>query len=137
LCLARDIWALALYNYFFNFSLFQSFFLLFFASFLLVSLSPPQSLLKYLQILNLHEVSWIKVDARGGRLKSEDWNRKKEEEEDWNPSLLARKIEIHHSLHGRLKSITPCALTFPSLETSCKPLRRREDADGVPGVSEF
>jgi TRAP-type C4-dicarboxylate transport system permease small subunit len=22
--------------------------------------------------------------------------------------------------------ITPCALTFPSLETSCKPLRRRE-----------
>ena len=38
---------------------------------------------------------------------------------------------------GRFKSITPCALTFPSLETSCKPLRRREDADGVPGVSEF
>ena len=24
--------------------------------------------------------------------------------------------------------ITPCALTFPSLETSCKPLRRREIA---------
>ena len=24
--------------------------------------------------------------------------------------------------------ITPCALTFPSLETSCKPLRRREQA---------
>jgi hypothetical protein len=23
--------------------------------------------------------------------------------------------------------ITPCALTFPSLATSCKPLRRRED----------
>jgi hypothetical protein len=54
---------------------------------------------------NLHEVSGIKVGARG--------------------------------VMGRLKSITPCALTFPSLETSCKPLRRREDADGVPGVSEF
>ena len=27
--------------------------------------------------------------------------------------------------------ITPCALTFPSLETSCKPLRRRESQDGM------
>jgi hypothetical protein len=27
--------------------------------------------------------------------------------------------------------ITPCALTFPSLETSCKPLRRREPLAGI------
>ena len=27
--------------------------------------------------------------------------------------------------------ITPCALTFPSLETSCKPLRRRERYGGT------
>ena len=53
------------------------------------SSSPPQSLLKYLQITYLHEVSRIKVSARGvmGRL---------------NPP------------------ITPCALTFPSLEASAE-----------------
>jgi hypothetical protein len=28
-------------------------------------------------------------------------------------------------------SITPCALTFPSLETSCKPLRRREEISPI------
>jgi hypothetical protein len=43
----------------------------------------------------------------------------------WNLAAILIALTSRGFLHVALP-ITPCALTFPSLETSCKPLRRKK-----------
>jgi hypothetical protein len=64
----------------------------------------------------------------------ESWYRTERQTIIYNAILIA--LTSKGFPYFALLPITPCALTFPSLETSCKPLRRREGNLGMnPEIS--